>query len=267
MTSLHRLRRCVVTLLFGAMVGLSVATPATAQGPFDDWQEPVVVELSLTGAVNGERARDLSRGRIELGPRDSFAVQIDPYDQRGRRFPRDRFQIGVELPRECDGRISFSENYSGDLEFTAGRSRGRCQVALYVPGNLNLEYLLEFDVTGMGTGNYTRRQAEEVVARIYRAILQRDVDRESRAGAVAEIQAGNLENQVRALTNSREFSDLRARSQPADLLEAFYAGIFERTPDSAGAADYLREISRGRYHETIMNLIQSGEFEASLPSR
>jgi hypothetical protein len=168
MTSLRRLRR-VATLLFGAIVGLSVAAPATAQGPFNDWREPVVVELSLTGGVNGERARDLRRGRIELGPRDSFAVQIDPYDQRGRRFPPDRFQIGVELQRECDGRISFSETYSGDLEFTTGRSRGRCQVALYVPGNLNLEY--------------------------------------------------------------------------------------------------LREISRGRYHEAIMNLIQSGEFEASLPSR
>ncbi|MDA1092211.1 MAG: DUF4214 domain-containing protein [Acidobacteria bacterium] len=95
----------------------------------------------------------------------------------------------------------------------------------------------------------------------------REVDGESRATAVAEVQAGNLENQVRAITASREFNDLRSRSQPADLLEAFYGGLFDRTPDSAGANDYLREISRGRYLETIMSLMQSGEFEASLPSR
>lgn len=263
----HQLVHPLLTLVFGGLIGLSAAASAAAQDPFDDWREPVVVELELTGALNGERTRELRRGRIELGPRESFTVQVDPYDQRGRRFPADRFQIGVELERDCDGRISMSETYAGDLEFTAGRGRGRCEVVLYVPGNLNLERVLEFDVTGMGTGNYTRRQAEEVVERLYRAILQREVDRGSRASAVAEVQAGNLTNQVRALIGSREFTDLSRRSQPADLLEAFYAGILERTPDSAGASDYLREISRGRHEETIMNLIQSGEFEGSLPSR
>ncbi len=206
-----------LALIFGGLIALSVAKPATAQGPFDDWREPVVVELELAGALNGERPRELRRRRIELGPRESFTVQVDPFDQRGRHFPTDRFQMGVELERECDGRVSLSETYSGDLEFTAGRSRGRCQVVLYVPGNLNLEHVLEFDVTGMGTGSYTRRQAEEVVERLYRAILQRGVDRGSRA--------------------------------------------------AAGARDYLREISRGRHAEAIMNLIQSGEFETSLPSR
>ena len=69
------------------------------------------------------------------------------------------------------------------------------------------------------------------------------------------------------MTRSREFNEIRSQSQPADLLEAFYAGILERTPDSAGASDYLREVSRGRHAEAIMNLIQSGKFETSLPSR
>jgi hypothetical protein len=253
--------------IFGGLMALTVATPVAAQGSFDDWREPVVVEFELAGALNGERSRELRRGRIELGPRESFTVQVDPYDQRGRRSPADRFQMGAELQRECDGRISMSGPYAGDLEFTAGRGRVRCEVVLYVPGNLNLDHVLEFDVTGMGTGNYTRRQAEEVVERLYRAVLQREVDRGSRASAVAEVQAGNLTNQVNALISSREFSEVHSRSQPADLLEAFYAGILERTPDSAGAGDYLREISRERHEETIMNLIQSGEFETSLPTR
>jgi len=72
------------------------------------------------------------------------------------------------------------------------------------------------------------------------------------------------------MVDSREFADLRRRSQPAELLEAFYAGLLSRTPDSAGADDYLREIVQGRYRVAIMNLLnllQSQEFEASLPSR
>ena len=69
------------------------------------------------------------------------------------------------------------------------------------------------------------------------------------------------------MVDSREFADLRRRSQPAERLEAFYAWLLSRTPDSAGADDYLREIVRGRYRVAIMNLLQSQEFEASLPSR
>ena len=127
----------------------------------------------------------LGRGRIELGPRESFTIEVEPYDQRGRRFQADRFQMGVELSRDCDGRLSMSETRSGDLQFTAGRDRGPCRVLLYVPGNLNLEYELEFDVTGLGTTNYTRRQAEDIAERLYRAILQREVDPSARASAVA----------------------------------------------------------------------------------
>ena len=67
------------------------------------------------------------------------------------------------------------------------------------------------------------------------------------------------------MINSGEFAEVRHRSQPADLLEAFYAGLLERAPDSAGANDYLREILQGRYREATINLVQSVEFEESLP--
>jgi len=67
------------------------------------------------------------------------------------------------------------------------------------------------------------------------------------------------------MTRSREFNEIRSQSQPADLLEAFYAGILERTPDSAGASDYLREVSRGRHAEAIMNLISQGNSRSASP--
>ncbi len=217
--------------------------------------------------MDGARPRTLNWGRIRLGPRESFTIEIDPFDQRGRRFPSDRFRIGVALDRECDGRMSVAETCGGDLRFSAGRSRGRCRAALYVPDNLNLEYELNFEVTAIGATNYTRRQAVEIAERLYRAILQREVEPSARETAIAEIQRGRLENQVSSMVDSREFADLRRRSQPAELLEAFYGGLLSRTPDSAGADDYLREIVWGRYRAAIMNLLQSQEFETSLPSR
>ena len=254
-------------LVSSALVVLSWAPVARAQGPFDGWREPVVVEVELAGARDGERPRTLGRGRIELGPRESFTIAYEAYDQDGRRFPRDRFQMGVELGRDCEGRLSLSETRSGDLRFTAGRDRGRCRALLYAPGNLNLEYELEFDVTGLGTTNYTRRQAEEIAERLYLAILQRGIESSARATAVAEIQRGRLENQVRSMVDSREFAEIRRQSQPADLLEAFFDALLGRAPDSAGANDYLRELARGRYLQAIMNLVQSAEFEESLPTR
>ena len=192
----HHHRIHLPTLISGALVALTVASGAAAQGPFGGWRDPVVVELDVAGARDGDRFRPLERGRIELGPRESFTVEFEPYDQRGRRFPSDRFQMGVELDGDCDGRLSVSETRSGDLQFTAGRDRGRCRVPLYVPGNLNLEFELEFDVTGLGTTNYTREQAEEIAERLYRAILQREVEPSARASAVAEIQRGRLVNQI-----------------------------------------------------------------------
>ena len=111
-------------LVVGVLVVIGLPIDVAAQSPFDGWREPVVVELELAGGKDGERPRALSRGRIRLEPRESFTIEIDPFDQRGRRFPRDRFRIGVELGRECDGRVSVSETRGGDLRFSAGRSRG-----------------------------------------------------------------------------------------------------------------------------------------------
>ena len=260
----HRWTRYLSSLTSSTLLALTVAPGAAAQDAFDGWRQPVVVELELAGAREGERLRTLRAGRIELSPRESFVIEYVPYDQRGRRFPLDRFQVGAELGRDCDGRVSMSDTRSGGLLFTAGRDRGRCRVVLYVPGNLNLEYELEFDIAGRAVINYSRQQAEEFAARLYRAILQREIEPSARASAVAEIQRGRMANLVESMIASREFREVRRRSQPADLLEAFYEGLLLRAPDSAGAGDYLRVVSRGAYRDAIMSLVESTEFESSL---
>ena len=49
----HRSSRRVLARIPAALVILSVAPYAAAQGTFDSWREPVVVELELAGAKNG----------------------------------------------------------------------------------------------------------------------------------------------------------------------------------------------------------------------
>lgn len=116
-------------LVVGVLVMIGLPGDAAAQSPFDGWREPVVVELELVGGKDGERPRALRRGRIRLEPRESFTIEIDPFDQRGRRFPRDRFRIGVELDRECDGRVSVKETRGatcGSAPGGAGAAAARC---------------------------------------------------------------------------------------------------------------------------------------------
>ena len=232
---------------------------------FEDWREPVVVELELYGAINDDRLRELDRAGIELGSGESFTVEAEPYDQSGRRFPGDRFQLGVEFDDRCGDRLLVTDEWAGALTFRPGSGRGQCRVWLYVPGNLNLDYMLDFAIEGIRLDGYTRQQAEEIARRLYLAILQRNIGRSIFQTAVAEIQDGRLENQVSSMIDSRESAMIRGRSQPVELIDAFYRGLLRRAPDGAGLNDYLRELRRGRYLEAVMNLVRSEEFEASLP--
>ncbi len=63
--------------------------------------------------------------------------------------------MGTDLGRNWRRVISVSERSSGELRFTAGRNRGTYRALLWISGNLNLEFELRFDVTGLGTANYT----------------------------------------------------------------------------------------------------------------
>lgn len=253
---------CTMTIVLCAALASPGLAGAQRRGGGD---EPIVSALELYGTLEGDRARDLDPGRgIELTPQQSLTIEAEPRDQYGRRFPTDRFHMGAELGRGCRGVLSVSERSAGELRFTAGRERGACRALVWVAGNLNLEFELRFEVTGLGTANYTRNQAVEIAERLYRAVLQRELDGGSRAATVAEVQRGRIQNQVESMVRSGEFTLLRAEQEPAALLEAFYQGLLERPPDSGGARDYLGEIGRGRYVAALMNLIQSNEFEQAI---
>ena len=160
--------------------------------------------------------------------------------------------------------VSVSQRSDSELEFEASRERDTCRALVWVAGNLNLEFELRFAITGLGTQNYTRTQAEEIAERIYRAVLQREIDGGSRAAAVAEVQRGRVENQVRSMVDSAEFRSLRLAQPPAQVLEAFYQGLLNRPPDSSGARDYPPLLTSQQHLPILMNLIQSSEFEQAV---
>ena len=245
-------------------ITLGLSAPALAQNG-NRGDRPVVVDVEFTLKRPNERERELNINRpLELVAGERLAIAALPTDQNGRRFPLDRFRMDADLSPDCRGRVEISE-WSGELRVRAGDSRGRCTVDLWVPGNLNLAYTLTFEVGGLGVSNYSREQASAVVNRLYRAILQRGVDEPSARTAVAEVQRGRVDSQVASMVASEEFQQLRQRQSPADLLTAFYQGLFSREPDTPGLRQYLGELGQGRYAQVIMTLVQSEEFERRLP--
>jgi hypothetical protein len=227
---------------------------------------PIVVTVDFALKRSGERERELNVSRpVPLATGERLAIAATPIDQNGRRFPLDRFRLDAAPAADCRGRVDVSDWSSGELRVQAGSSRGRCTLALWVPGNLNLEYTLTFEVGGLGVTNYSRQQAGDIVGRLYRAILQRSIDEPATRAAIAEVQGGRIQRQVESMIASAEFQQLRQQQSPADLLTAFYQGMFDREPDTRGLQQYLVEVERGRLAQVIMNLVQSEEFERRLP--
>ena len=252
-----------------AIVGLVAAAMAldvSAQTGAIRADRPLVVSVDFTVRRGGQREAAVSASRtLALTSGESLAIVATPMDQYGRRFPLDRFRLDFEPAADCRGRVEVSEGSTSELRLKAGVTRGRCTLAVWVPGNLNLEYTLTFDVGGLGTTNYTREQALAIVGRLYRAILQRDADEPSVRAAVTEVQRGNLQGQIDGMVRSAEFQELRQKQDPSELLEAFYRGLFDREPDTPGVRQYLAELGRNRHAQVVLSLVQSEEFERRLP--
>ena len=243
----------------------ALSVPLRAQTANIRSDRPIVVNVDFTLTRSGERDRELNVTRpLQLASGERLTIAAAPIDQNGRRFPLDRFRLDVDPAADCRGRVDVSASSSGELRVQAGSSRGSCRVAVWVPGNLNLEYTLNFEVGGLGVTNYSRQQAGDIVDRLYRAMLQRSVDEASSRTAIAEVQRGRLESQVESMIASSEFQQLRQQQSPVDLLTAFYQGLFDREPDSGGLRQYLGEVERSRYAQVIMSLVQSEEFERRL---
>jgi len=260
--------RTALALLLGTGLAALAAAPALAQrecraaGP-----EPYICAVEIEVSRPGERgSQRLDAGRaLRLSTGDAVELRVEGFDQSDRRFPADRAGFVLEPSRRCErDAVEIEEIGSGLFRVEAKRGRGSCDLLLWVPGNLNLEWTVPVELRPLGSGGFSRAQAEVVAASLYRAILGREADPPGLSGAMAEIQRGRLSTQVEAMVKSDEFRRQRAILPAAQLLEDLYRGLLGRVPDSAGERRYLREVERGGVASVALDILRSEEFERRL---
>lgn len=263
----RRLRPLPAVALALLSAGALAAAPAAAQGDCAAaGSEPYICGVEIEVSRGGERARRLDGGRpLRLASGDSVELRVEGFDQFDRRFPSDRAGFVLEPSRRCErGAVEIEERGAGRFLVEAKRGRGSCELLLWVPGNLNLEWTVPVELRPLGSDGYSRAQAELVAASLYRALLGREADPPGLAGAISEIQRGRLATQVEAMARSDEFRRERAGLPAARLLEDLYQGLLGRAPDRDGERRYLREVERGDVASVALDILRSEEFERRL---
>ncbi len=255
------LRYTTAALAVAALAGLPSAAGAQDCGA---WSRPVLCEAQLVLSDDGGRGeRVKGDARVRLAPRSEAELRLEGRDQRGRSFPAEYLALGHRLSG-CGRLLDVDDRDGGRLRVAVRGEAGRCRLEVFVPGNLNFAWTLDVEVDPAARTSYSRRDAEAVVRALYRAALERDVDAESLRAAVAEIQQGHLDALVGSLVRSSEFLTRQDRLSAADLLDAFYQGLFGRPADSGGVREYLNLVRQRRHAEVLVRLIQSPEFERRL---
>ncbi len=264
--AVRRLRRSGAWLLAaGTFLG---AAPAAAQQCGEAWTRPVVCSFTLLGRTGRERWRTYRRGeRIRIPAGTSLDLRIRAWDQNGRPFPDERLRFGIDIDPSCGDRLRLERLAGGGWRVAAGARHGRCRAVAWIPGNLNLDFPVTFEVTPLAAAGYTRAQARFIARALYLAILGREPDPAGWEAATAEIQRGRLAAEVRAMLASSEFRARARRLSPSELLDGYYAGLLGRPPDSEGVRTYLRRVERGRSADVILRMVRSEEFERRLLAR
>ena len=246
------------------VIALAGARAVSAQD-CGNWPQPVLCDARLVAVDSDRREERLgARGQYRLAPRQRIELILDGRDQRGRPFPQDRLALRYDQAG-CGRLLDIDERGGSSLRVTARTDAARCRLQVWVPGNLNFVWEIEFEVDPGARTTYSRRGAEYVVTALYQAVLGREPDRESFRSAVAEVQNGSLQNQIAAMIRSREFEERRGAVPPAEILDRFYQGVFGRQADTGGVREYLGMMQSGRYSDVLMRLIKSPEFERRLP--
>ena len=257
----HRVHGLLRLIFLVACVAYAQAVDAQDCGT---WPRPVLCEAQLMAVPAGAKAERVDgQSRVRLAPRGQLDLVLEGKDQRGRRFPDEYLMLGYQ--GEGCGRLLQVESRGRGLRLNAGAEAGRCRVEVWVPGNLNFAWQVDVEVDPGARTSYSRRDAEAVVRALYRAVLQREADGESQRAAVAEVQQGNLDALVASMLRSQEFGERRERLSAEALLDAFYAGIFNRPADTGGVREYLSLVRAGRHSEVLLRMIRSPEFERKLP--
>ncbi len=244
-----------------SLVVLAVPPAAAQEGPFEEWREPVLTRVEVRVEKPGGRWKRVRPGdRITVPMGGSRLLEVRGEDQWRREFPVDRSAFGLEADRDAEDLVRITDLGEGRFRIRARDRKGDGRLILWAANNLNLEWRFRVRVAGPEADGYSRAEAEVIATRLYRALLGRDPDPPGFSAAVAEIQRGRLESQVRGMLASEEFQALRHRLSDTAFLEQLYRGLLDREPDSSGVHDYLPRIRRHRTSEVVLRILRSDEF-------
>jgi len=107
---------------------------------------------------------------------------------------------------------------------------------------------------------YTRRQARYISNRLYRALLERDVDPDSVRAMVEEVEEGKVRDQISSILRSSEFRRRQADLTAEAMLEQIYQGLLGRAVDAGGRRTYVSRVERRDYAGVVLAIIDSSEF-------
>ena len=114
---------------------------------------------------------------------------------------------------------------------------------------------------------YSRREADNIGARLFKAIVGRDGGATGPSDAATQIMLGHLDSQVEAMFNSSEFRQKAGGMNPTQILDQIYSGLLDRKADDAGVRTYLREIEQRKYAVVVLKIINDTEFETRILGR
>lgn len=258
-------RQLAISLVAAGLGLLSVAAPAAAQRCCDDWSQPYVCEVEIWVYHPGLRGARLEPAApLPIVAGEYVDLELRALDQRGRTFSRERLGLGVEPDRACRDLLKIEEGGPGRYRISSKGERGRCELRLWIPGNLHLEWSLYPVVGPRFARGFDRAEAEEVTRRLYAALLGREPDPTGMTNSTGDLQRGRLPELVDSMLRSHEFWSKASAMSAAAQLERMYQGLLGRAPDSSGARTYLPMLERREHLTVVLELLQSEEFEEAL---
>jgi len=114
---------------------------------------------------------------------------------------------------------------------------------------------------------YSRREADNIGVRLFKAIVGRDSGDQGPRQAADQILLGKLPAQVEAMFDSAEFRQKASSMTPTQILDQIYQGLLDRKSDDAGIRTYLREIEQRKYADVVLKIINDTEFETRILGR
>ncbi len=274
------------TLLMTTVLLALVAEEARAEFCASRDDRPAVCKVGFQAAVADQRVKSIDPAEpLAMTSGQKLELQLDALDQNGRSFPHARLAYAFDA-EDCRGLVDVQSIGTGRFNLSAGGRQGECDLWVWIPGNLNLEWRLRVQTAGTTAAvapapqptpgarpqstapgprrGYSLREAEYVGQRIYLALLGREADADGLRGTALEIQRGNLEKRVLDMMQSSEYRSKNYQVTPNQMLERIYQAALGRKPDADGVRTFVPLLQRGQTATVVRELMTSDEFEQKL---